>query len=591
MDARRSWASFEDPAVRFADALDAADVRPLLGPVARVRPLLGPVARVRRLLEPGDWLVLLCTGVIFYATGLMGVMELAFWLALFWVALCLAFVRRRRAEQVSLADSAMPVDLTPDQRQLLHAARAAIAAAPETYDERELGDECPSPRTPGPLAAHVVLQRQNLVEVAESLRPDIGANQAIGMAACMGLGVNALPPLLDPPWPSVWFEAANVYHGSDGSDAIPTLSQTVAVLDAVLAGRLTGCFEPSAWRSRAARKLVPRSTPAACVHAAVGERFGRRLWLNLDLTINQFELLQAARDAIADAPETYDERQWGNERPSAQTPGPLAAHIVAQRDGELRELADSVRPALDHDAIGMAASVGLGLKALPPLLDAPWPWRWFAEAGVASGHQDYSHAMPTATQTVAVLDAVLDGRLTGSLELPLWRSRLPDIGDLEDLDSDVDDYDDAWDKLWAALAGIIFLAAIAYGAVWILVEPSSTWVVQGAFWLALLLLLYGLGLLSALRRAFPLVLPMGLIFFFGQVAVQERFQAPFVIGPIGLSLFALIHEHDLARWARRKWRVWQACRRWMRDRWRVRQEGRQEKISREATSARWRQPN
>ena len=115
-------------------------------------------------------------------------------------------------------------------------------------------------------------------------------------------------------------------------------------------------------------------------------------------------------------------------------------------------------------------------------------------------------------------------------------------------------------RLWDMLLAVLALGGVAYGAVWILVEPWSTRVFQGAFWLALLALLHGLRLLSALRRALPVILLMGLIFLFGQVAVQERFQEPFVFWPIALSVLVVISEHDLTRWATEKWRARQARR-------------------------------
>ncbi len=60
----------------------------------------------------------------------------------------------------------------------------------------------------------------------------------------------------------------------------------------------------------------------------------------------------------------------------------------------------------------MAASVGLGLGTLPPLLEGVWPAAWFRTAGIDLGHDDHA---ATSDQAVAVLDAILDGRLYGSL--------------------------------------------------------------------------------------------------------------------------------------------------------------------------------
>ena len=129
-------------------------------------------------------------------------------------------------------------------------------------------------------------------------------------------------------------------------------------------------------------------------------------------------LLQAVRDNIADAPETYDEHCRGLERPSAGTPGSLATHIITlrwwHRGNVIMEIA---WPELREDAIGVAASFALGLSALPPLLDAPWPRRWFDAAGVETpGGGD--EGMPTAHEVVAILDAVLDGRLVGTTDTP-----------------------------------------------------------------------------------------------------------------------------------------------------------------------------
>ena len=113
-----------------------------------------------------------------------------------------------------------------------------------------------------------------------------------------------------------------------------------------------------------------------------------------DLTSEQYELLQATRDAIAADPGTYDEPV--DSLPWSETPGCLAAHLVAQRE-DLVELADSRRPELDDDAIRVAVSMGLGVNTLPPLLDAPWPPGWFRAASIELGHENYE--LPTAGQT------------------------------------------------------------------------------------------------------------------------------------------------------------------------------------------------
>ncbi len=108
-------------------------------------------------------------------------------------------------------------------------------------------------------------------------------------------------------------------------------------------------------------------------------------------------------------------------------------------------------------------------------------------------------------------------------------------------------------RLRDTLFTVVFLGAVAFGAVSTLVEPWSTYVVQAAFWLALLALLHGVRLLSAIRRSFPIVIGSGLLFLFGQVAVHERFQEPFVFWPVVIAVGAVLYQHDLCRWIREEW--------------------------------------
>ena len=107
----------------------------------------------------------------------------------------------------------------------------------------------------------------------------------------------------------------------------------------------------------------------------------------------------------------------------------MATHINTLR-WDLRDVLEIGWPELGEDAIGMAASVALGISGLPPLLDAPWPRRWFEAAGVKTPGNGLE-GMPTAKETVAVLDAVLDGRLVGTTGTPDWPSRdhMPKIKD------------------------------------------------------------------------------------------------------------------------------------------------------------------
>ena len=106
-----------------------------------------------------------------------------------------------------------------------------------------------------------------------------------------------------------------------------------------------------------------------------------------------------------------------------------------------------------------------------------------------------------------------------------------------------------------AVCGALVLGGVAVGAVYVLVEPWAERVFLGALGLAVLALLHGLRLLSAIRDSIGVIVLMAAVFAFGQVAVQERFQEPFIFWPIAISAWAVIYNHDLAQWVRTQWKA------------------------------------
>lgn len=68
--------------------------------------------------------------------------------------------------------------------------------------------------------------------------------------------------------------------------------------------------------------------------------------------------------------------------------------------------------------------------------------------------------------------------------------------------------------------------------------------------------LQALRVVSALHRALPVLLLMAAVFIFGQVAVRESWQEPFVFWPIVISAWMVVAKHDLSRWLLERWRTW-----------------------------------
>ena len=129
------------------------------------------------------------------------------------------------------------------------------------------------------------------------------------------------------------------------------------------------------------------------------------------VTSEQRRLLQATREHIEKHPETYLQTCWGDGRPNCRTLGCVAGHMVAANP-ELRAEVDSCRAA-GSSAVLVVATEALGLPGTPPLFGITWPEAWFASANAPDAAK--GDASPTAEQATAVLNAVIDGRITDAL--------------------------------------------------------------------------------------------------------------------------------------------------------------------------------
>ena len=123
-------------------------------------------------------------------------------------------------------------------------------------------------------------------------------------------------------------------------------------------------------------------------------------------------------------PASYEQGEWGaDDKPSCDTPGCVAGHIVAtiksanarykRRIAELKGTATKT----DHEnAIQDAATEALGLKETPRLFEPEWPCQWIEKAGGTTEHWILPDIEPSADDAIMVLQTVMDGKLDEALE-------------------------------------------------------------------------------------------------------------------------------------------------------------------------------
>ena len=130
------------------------------------------------------------------------------------------------------------------------------------------------------------------------------------------------------------------------------------------------------------------------------------------MTEQQRKALSDVRARIAAAPHTYSQRDWGTLDTECRTPACIGGHMVAA-DAE-RHARVLAQPREHREgAVIDEAKHALGLERLPELFYASWPREWFAASGQLPRRA--KRAVPSAGEAVAVLDAILDGRITDAL--------------------------------------------------------------------------------------------------------------------------------------------------------------------------------
>ena len=140
----------------------------------------------------------------------------------------------------------------------------------------------------------------------------------------------------------------------------------------------------------------------------------------------------------------------------------------------------------------------------------------------------------------------------------MQRAILMDIGDALHAG---DEAKKPWyEKVFDAFAPALGMVVVAVVALVVLVEPWGLWVAEGALLIAVVFALHALRILSALRRALPVLLAMAAVFIFGQVAVRESWQQPFIFWPVVISVGTVVARHDLSPWVLERWREWREWR-------------------------------
>ena len=142
------------------------------------------------------------------------------------------------------------------------------------------------------------------------------------------------------------------------------------------------------------------------------------------LTETQRRLLTAARLSIEKDPATYDQENFGDGNLNCDSPGCIAAHILA---ADPRHLADA-RPRLQRcttayqkaQTIGELAEAALELQETPALFIRRWAREWFKKAGapIPMPQKHDKWIVPTSTDATTILEAILDGRINDGLACP-----------------------------------------------------------------------------------------------------------------------------------------------------------------------------
>lgn len=147
---------------------------------------------------------------------------------------------------------------------------------------------------------------------------------------------------------------------------------------------------------------------------------------------NERKTLEATRALIAAHKERFDQRRIRLPGPAGEPPaGCVASFVVAASDRGVKLFDGALHPALvipthrQHGdgpkecagSVVLAASYALGHQIRPRLLYTEWPEYWFKTAGIrgaeAAAHRE---RIASADEAIAVLDAVLDGKLDEALE-------------------------------------------------------------------------------------------------------------------------------------------------------------------------------
>ena len=139
------------------------------------------------------------------------------------------------------------------------------------------------------------------------------------------------------------------------------------------------------------------------------------------LTPRQRELLSQALASISNQPDSYEQMKYGTGRIDCNSPACVAGHIVAAdrqcRNALSEALKTQLLPDCEWQHIRRIAREGLNLDNSPAVFASWWPTDWCTRANTPRPERNANESwmVPEVATAIAVLTAVLDGRITDAL--------------------------------------------------------------------------------------------------------------------------------------------------------------------------------
>ena len=139
------------------------------------------------------------------------------------------------------------------------------------------------------------------------------------------------------------------------------------------------------------------------------------------MTGSQRYLLIATMLRIKREPKSYNQESFGQGILSCDSPACIAGHIVAADAASLAKVQELLPTCQSYtqkaQTIARLAETALKIPEMPKLFGARWRRDWFdkAEVTVPDARQHNEWLVPDTDDAIAVLTAILDGRIEDAL--------------------------------------------------------------------------------------------------------------------------------------------------------------------------------